>query len=206
MGSKVNNYPRTQNISEQERNKRLKYNRAILFKEVYVPNERLEELIGMKMTTNKPCVKNVLSDSDINECIDLVLQEIDTIYEFGRMMKVKHNNNFNEWCGSPKWQAYAKMERERELGIDPTIDKNLYSVSRMKEVYIEAKEKVEKIYKNSKMVKVVTADTTEGRLSSLNQMLFIQPFMDMIFIGLSMKMIYMRVNFHGASVPLFDMY
>lgn len=200
--------PKTK-MTDAEKKRREEYNYEILFKEIYVPNTRVEELIGARLTDKNPCVKRSLTNAEIDECQELLHKELFNIMHFGKLLLEKDNPVVDQWSEAKENQLKSLMSGKK--CSMPELDFSIYSVPRMKEIYKEAMKMTEKMKEEDKQDLEKEADekkseTREEKLKRLNQWLQLRPIMKIALMGPACSMCYTHANYYGASVPLYDMH
>lgn len=203
--NKHGNYPLpSKELTDEERSRRADYNYDIIFKDVYIPNRELEELIGMSMKDDNVRIKNSLTRDQLERVNDLISHELDVFLIFNETMcddSEKLFNNFFDEESTPllasiKGIKYKKKEEEKDI----------YYIPYMREIYRQSMEKYYASPDTNEYKDFKYPETYEEMKEYVEKRLDIKPFLQLTFRIMAPPLVFLHKNFHGASKPLYDLY
>lgn len=196
--NKHGNYPLPKKaLSDKEQERRREHNYRILYKEVYIPNPRIEEIIGMKMNTDNAHVCRDITDEEILECYRLLSKEMLVMSSFHILV-----------CNEASKIMDACIAAINNGHTEPEVDCSLYSVEFLRDLYKQAMEnpQPEETPLSIDKLRGQLKETKEERIEQLNQCLDLSIMMNYTFVIVGPSMCYTHMNFYGASEPLYDIY
>ena len=205
--NKHGNYPLPKKeLSDKEQERRREHNYRILYKEVYIPNPRIEEIIGMKMNTDNAHVCRDITDEEILECYRLLSKEMLVISAF-HILVCNEACKIMDACIASMNNKFDTIPNGKDCVL-PEIDCSLYSVERLRELYKQAMENPQSDKNPLSLDELIKQlkETKEERVKQLNQCLDLSVLMNYTFVMVEPSMCYTHGNFYGASEPLYDIY
>jgi hypothetical protein len=209
---KNGNYIKPEKLSEAEKKRMKAYNLEHVFREVYVPNKRLEELIGMSLLTNNARFCRELTNAELDEAYFLLVNEISLFTRYKKVVKEAFAPIKTEW--NPKYEEYIKSICKKNKPPYPVVDDPIFSVPKLREMFIQTREEYELSHRSASNkdsadnedVAPLSADNRKEKIAAIEKLIDFRNAFEIAISDLLIYQIRMRANFYGASVALYDIY
>lgn len=178
-------------LSSKEFSERLNYNLKVIVDEIWVPDQRFEKLTGCQAIAENVKLPASLSHDDLVYCYQSYKHYLAAINVFGE----KYLAEFHQATDTALYNMDCDMAREPDK--KKPIDEKLFTMSYIKQVWIQALDESEADLSEMPTSDEELRNSLDGRFDGIRSMF------NIFFITTYRPMAYMRMNFYGSEKPLY---
>lgn len=200
------NYPKPKHMSKAEMEKRSNYNREQVFKEIYVPNKELENLVGCSLLNEAPQINRNLTDVELDRALYLASVDFMSFAQAAKNFTDIHEPIHKQYM--TEYKEYLRTRRDREKmhdAVKPIGDESIFTMTYIRDLYNQSRF-VRDVSKGNEINEEMSSWNREQKLESLKAHLNMRLTFRLYFSTIEACAGMTGNNMHGAKVPLYEIY